>query len=153
MDKKEAVKKLSGIFGDMDVAGMLHTILVVTSKYIIIILFAIYTWHCFTVFLGSNIERKEKIYKRQKYLMYSIHFICSLVLYLNSLDTKIAVYYFIQLAFLVFASKAYPYVYNGLSKTLLNNMLMLLATGFIMLVRLGKNYSTKQMVFSAAICL
>ena len=153
MDKKEAVKKLSGIFGDMDVAGMLHTILVVTSKYIIIILFAIYTWHCFTVFLGSNIERKEKIYKRQKYLMYSIHFICSLVLYLNSLDIKIAVYYFIQLAFLVFASKAYPYVYNGLSKTLLNNMLMLLVTGFIMLMRLGKGYATKQMAFAAAICL
>ncbi len=153
MDKKEAVKKLSGIFGDMDVAGMLHTILVVTSKYIIIILFAIYTWHCFTVFLGSNIEKKEKIYKRQKYLMYSIHFICTLVLYLNSLDIKIAVYYFIQFAFLVFASKAYPYVYKGLSKTLLNNMLMLLATGFIMLMRLGKGYVTKQMAFAAAICL
>lgn len=153
MDKKEAVKKLSGIFGDMDVAGMLHTILIVTSKYIIIILFAIYTWHCFTVFLGANIERKEKIYKRQKYLMYGIHFICSLVLYLNSLDIKIAIYYFIQLAFLVFVSKTYPYVYKGLSKTLLNNMLMLLSTGFIMLGRLGKGYATKQMVFAAVVCL
>ena len=60
MDKKEAVKKLRDIFGDMDIIGVLHTIMVAASKYIIIILFAIYTWHCFTVFLGNNTDRKEK---------------------------------------------------------------------------------------------
>lgn len=153
MDKKEAVKKLADIFGDMDIIGMLHTILVVTSKYIIIILFAVYTWHCFTVFAGKDHLNKEKIYKRQKHIMYYIHFICSLVLYLNSLDIKIVIYYLIQLVFFIFVDKTYSYVYNGLSKTLLNNMLMLMATGFIMLGRFGKGYVVKQMVFAAAICL
>lgn len=153
MDKKEAVKKLADIFGNMDIIGMLHTILVVTSKYIIIILFAIYTWHCFTVFTEKDSLKKEKIYKRQKHKMYYIHFICSLVLYLNSLDIKIVIYYLIQLVFFIFVDKTYSYVYNGLSKTLLNNMLMLMATGFIMLGRFGKGYIVKQMVFAVAICL
>ena len=153
MDKKEAVKKLAAIFGDMDIIGVLHTILVVTSKYIIIILFAIYTWHCFTVFKGNNPLKKEKVYKRQKHIIYYIHFICSLVLYLNSLDIKIVIYYLIQLVFFIFVDKTYSYVYKGLSKTLLNNMFMLMATGFIMLGRFGKGYVVKQMVFAAAICL
>lgn len=152
MDKKEAVKKLMDIFGDMDIIGVLHTILVAASKYIIIILFAIYTWHCFTVFLGNNTDRKEKVYKRQKHIMYYIHFICSLVLYLNSLDIKIILYYLIQLVFFIFVDKSYSYVYKGLSKTLLNNMLMLMATGFIILGRLGKGYAIRQMVFAVVIC-
>lgn len=84
--------------------------------------------------------------------MYIIHFICSLVLFLNSLDYKIIVYYFLQVAFLIIVGKVYPYVYKGMSKIILNNMLMLLTIGFIMLERLGDNYIIKQMIFAAAIC-
>lgn len=152
MSKREAAKKLIKLFGDMNIIGVFHSILVEASKYIIIILFAVYAWHCFTAFLGNNIERKEKIYKKQKRIMYVIHFICSLVLFLNSLDYKIIMYYFLQLAFLVIVGKVYPYVYKGMSKIVLGNMLMLLTVGFIMLERLGNDYIIKQMIFASAIC-
>ncbi len=152
MSKREAAKKLIKLFGDMNIIGVFHSILVETSKYIIIILFAVYTWRCFTIFLGNNTERKEKIYKKQKRIMYIIHFICSLVLFLNSLDYKIIIYYFLQFAFLVIVGKVYPYVYKGMSKTVLSNMLMLLTIGFIMLERLGSDYIIKQMIFTASIC-
>ena len=65
MDKKEAAQKLIDIFGDMNFIGVLHSILVESSKYIIIILFAIYTWYCFSVFAGKNKEKKELVYKKQ----------------------------------------------------------------------------------------
>ncbi len=152
MSKKEAAKKLIKLFGDMNIIGVLHSILVETSKYIIIILFAVYTLHCFTAFLGNNNEKKEKIYKNQKRITYIIHFICSLVLFLNSLDYKIIIYYFLQLVFLIIIGKVYPYVYKGMSKIILNNMLMLLTIGFIMLERLGDSYIIKQMIFAATIC-
>lgn len=61
MSKKEAAKKLIKLFGDMNIIGVLHSILVETSKYIIIILFAVYTWHCFTAFLGNNSEKKKNL--------------------------------------------------------------------------------------------
>ena len=93
MDKKEAAQRLVDMFGDMNVIGVVHSILVESSKYIIILLFAIYTWHCFSVFIGKNPEKKEKIYKRQNKIMYTIHFICSLVLFLNSLDVKMILFY------------------------------------------------------------
>ena len=66
MDKKEAAQKLMSIFGNVDAIAVLHSVLVGISKYIIIIVFAVYTWHCFTVFIGKNMERKEEIYRRQK---------------------------------------------------------------------------------------
>ena len=61
MDKQKAAQKLMDIFGDMNFIGVFHSILVESSKYIIIILFAIYTWHCFTVVIGNDKERKEKV--------------------------------------------------------------------------------------------
>lgn len=153
MDKKEAAQKLIDIFGDMNIIGVLHSILVESSKYIIIILFAIYTWHCFSVFVGENLEKKDLVYKRQNKIMYTIHFICFLVLFLNSLDVKMLLLYLAQLVFLVFVNKAYVYVYQNASKILLNNMLMLLMIGFVMIGRLKQDYAVKQLVFAAAICI
>ena len=121
MSKQEAAKKLMDIFGNANFIRVLHSILVESSKYIIILLFAIYTWHCFTVFVGRDKDRKEKVYRKQKRIMYTIHFICSLVLFLNSLDIKVLIYYAIQLAFLMFVGIAYPYVYKEMSKVVLNN--------------------------------
>jgi len=153
MDKKEAAKKLIRMFGSFDAIGVVHSILVELSKYIIIILFAVYTWHCFTVFFGENEERKEAVYRKQNRIMYQIHFICSLVLFLNSLDKKMLYLYFAQLAFLVFVNKAYFYVYRNVSKLVLNNMLMLLMVGFVMLGRLSQPYAVRQLAIAAVICL
>ncbi len=153
MDKKEAAQRLVDMFGDMNVIGVVHSILVESSKYIIILLFAIYTWHCFSVFIGKNPEKKEKIYKRQNKIMYTIHFICSLVLFLNSLDVKMILFYLAQLIFLVFVNKAYIYVYRNASKIVLNNMLMLLMIGFVMIGRLKQDNMVKQLVFALGICI
>lgn len=153
MDKTKAAQTLMELFGSMHIVGVLHSILVEVSKYVIIILFAIYTWHCFTVFLGKNAERKDVVYRRQNKIMYTIHFICSLVLFLNSLDGKILLLYLAQLALLVFVNKAYIYVYQNASKLVLNNMLMLLMIGFVMIGRINQNYAIRQIIFAAAICV
>ncbi|MCH5268265.1 MAG: FtsW/RodA/SpoVE family cell cycle protein [Lachnospiraceae bacterium] len=138
-------------FGNLNAVAVFHSIVVGLSKYIIIILFAIYTWHCFTVFIGKNMERKEEIYKRQKRIMFTIHFICSLVLFLNSLSMQIVGFYVAQVVFLVVVDKSYSYVYKNLSKLVMNNMLMLLTIGFLMIERLNPEYAVRQMFFAAII--
>ena len=153
MDKAGAALKLTELFGEYDAVGVIHSIVVELSKYIIIILFAIYTWHCFTVFMGKNEERKDVIYKRQNKIMFGIHFICSLVLFLNSLDWKVIAFYLAQLALLIFANKAYLYVYRNASKLVLNNMLMLLMIGFVMIGRISQGYMVRQMIFAGIICV
>lgn len=151
MNKREAAEKLMEIFGNLNWIGVLHSVVVEVSKYIIIILFAAYTWHCFTVFIGKSRERQNQIYKRQKSIMYTIHFICSLVLFLNSLSMQILGFYVAQLIFLGFVDKAYLYVYRNLSKMVMNNMLMLLTIGFLMIERLSPASALRQMIFAAAI--
>ena len=153
MDKKEAAQKLMSIFGNVDAIAVLHSVLVGISKYIIIVVFAVYTWHCFTVFIGKNMERKEEIYRRQKKIMFTIHFICSLVLFLNSLSIKIVLFYVAQVVFLVLVDKAYSYVYQNLSKLVMNNMLMLLTIGFLMIERLNMDFAMRQMIFASVICV
>lgn len=153
MDKNGAAQKLMDFFGDMDFIGVLHSILVESSKYIIIILFAVYTWHCFSVFAGKDAEKKDKVYRRQNKIMYTIHFICTLVLFLNSLDINILFLYVAQLALLIFVNKAYIYVYQNASKMVLNNMLMLMMIGFVMIGRLTQEHVIRQMALAAAICL
>lgn len=153
MNKREAAKKLMEVFGNLNWIGVLHSVVVEASKYIIIILFAVYTWHCFTVFIGKSPERQNQIYKKQKSLMYTIHFICSLVLFLNSLSMQILGFYIAQLVFLGFVDKAYLSVYKNLSKMLMNNMLMLLTIGFLMIERLDTASALRQMVFAAVIAV
>lgn len=152
MDKQEAVEKFQQIFGNTNTALVAHSVLVELSKYIIIFLFAVYTWHCFTVFIGKDKERKEAVYLRQRRLMFAIHFICSLVLFLNSLEIKILVMYVIQAGILLFVSVSYSYVYEGMSKTVLNNMMVLLMIGFVVIERLDMASAVRQMVFAGGIC-
>lgn len=151
MNKQEALEKLQEIFGDMNAIGVIHSVAVELSKYIIIFLFAIYTWHCFTVFMGKDKGRQERIYHRQRVMFFVIHFVCSLVLFLNSISIQIVALYVIQLVFFIFVSEAYPFVYEGMSKTVLNNMLMLLMIGFVMIERLNMANAVRQMVFAGAI--
>lgn len=121
------------------------------SKYVILLLFIIYTWHCFTVFFQSSKEAKDKVFHRQHVMMYVIHFLCSMVLFVNAPAREVVYYYLAQLAFLLFVSKAYIYVYTNLSKVVLNNMLMLLTLGFLMIERLKPALCMRQMLFAFAI--
>ena len=153
MDKQDAAEKLQQLLGNVNAVGVAHSVVVELSKYIIIFLFAVYTWHCFTVFIGRDKERKERVYRHQIKLMFTIHFICSLVLFLNSLNVQIVLLYVLQVVLFLFVSKSYPFVYEGMSRIVLNNMLILLMTGLIMIERLDIASAVRQMIFAAAICV
>ena len=56
MDKQDAAEKLQQLLGNVNAVGVAHSVVVELSKYIIIFLFAVYTWHCFTVFIGRDKE-------------------------------------------------------------------------------------------------
>ena len=51
MDKQDAAEKLQQLLGNVNAEGVAHSVVVELSKYILFFLFAVYTWHCFTVFI------------------------------------------------------------------------------------------------------
>ena len=76
---------------------MVHLI-VQLSKYIMIILFLIYTFLCFHLFKYPDKPKKQKhIYNLQRFYMFLIHLDGFLVLFVTTMDTKIIGFYIAQL--------------------------------------------------------
>ena len=113
-------------------------------KYIIIILFAMYTLYCFTLFRTKDKKKQNRKYWQQRYIMFAIHLLCSLSLYLTTGNIMVWVLYVMQFIFGLGCILLYQLFYKNLSKLLLNNMLMLLYIGFIMLERLNMGLAMKQ---------
>ncbi|MEG2441233.1 MAG: FtsW/RodA/SpoVE family cell cycle protein [Acetivibrio sp.] len=134
----------------------MENIIIQLSKYILIILFTMYTIFCFNVFRNSDKDRQKRTYCMQRGLMYLIHFISHTLLYLNTKETQILLLYFCELLFFVLVSGVYRIVYRNLSQLILNNMLVLIAISFVMLARFDLSYAKRQLLMVAAgftICL
>lgn len=128
------------------------------SRYIIVILFALYTFYCFRAFARKTEEGKDRVFYIQRVIILVFHLICSVVLILSHLDDmwKYALLYFLELVFFLFFIKIYQVFYKGLSKLVLNNMMACMMVGFVMLGRLQYNLAIRQLVMASAamgICL
>lgn len=131
----------------------MENIIIQITRYLLILLFGLYTLYCFTVFRRKNKENQNRVFQKQRRLIYFIHFICSFILLLNTKNVKIIMLYLIQLLFLVISIKVYEYFYQGLSKLILNNMMMLLVIGFIMLERLSFDLAVKQFMIASSVVI
>lgn len=126
---------------------MVH-ILVQLSKYIMILLFLIYTFECFHVFrFEANSNRQISIYSIQRKLMYLIHANGFLVLFLTSGNVQLIGFYFMQIVLLAGIYLIYHRFYKNSSELVLNNMCMLLCIGMIILTRLSFEKAFRQFVF------
>ncbi len=112
MDKKEAAQKLMSIFGNVDAIAVLHSVLVGISKYIIIVVFAVYTWHCFTVFIGKKHgAQRGNIQTTEKDHVYDTFYLFVSIIFEQSVDKNCS-FLCGTGRFLVLVDKAYSYVYQ-----------------------------------------
>lgn len=118
-----------------------------------IICIAIYTYLCFAVFGYADEYKKRKLLRRQNRLMFSIHFMAYLVLYLKMDEVKVIVFYFVQVVLLGGIIVLYTKIYPKISRLVVNNMCMLLTIGFIILTRLSFQRAIKQCVIVASAVL
>lgn len=122
----------------------------ILTKYLMIILTMIYTFECFYVFKGQNDhEKQNNIYIIQRIIIFLYHFLGFTALYILNMDKKILGFYLIQLVLLFAIVFIYLFFYKGVSDLVLNNMLFLLSTGFIILTRLSFDKAFKQFMFIA----
>lgn len=112
--------------------------------YIIVIVFALYTFFCFY---------KQKA---QRTCIYIIMTIAHILLYTANLDFNIILMYLAQLVIYTIAFFIYRFFYKGLSGLILNNMIMLIMIGIFMLERIKIEYAVKQLFIVSlglAICI
>lgn len=119
-------------------------ILIELSKYLIIFAMTIYTYKGFSIFRFHEEEVKANILRVQNQLMFAIHFMAYLVIFLTTSKLAILLFYFAQVIFLSAVIALYRVIYPKASKLIINNMCMLLAISFIILTRLSYTKSIKQ---------
>lgn len=126
-------------------------LIVQSSKYIMIFLFLIYTFLSFSVFrfIGKG-KTEGVIYGIQRVLLFLIHGIGYLVLYMTTENSQIVGFYLMQL--ILFAAFLFMYhvFYKKASELVMNHMCMLLAISFIMLTRLDFDKAFRQFMFLLA---
>lgn len=129
---------------------MVH-LFVQASKYLLIILFLVYTFACFYVFRKKNgAAEQQSIYRLQRTLMYLIHCDAYIVLYLTTQNMEVLAFYLSQVVVFSVILLVYHVCYKKASELILNNMCMLLVIGMIMLTRLDFDKAVRQFLFLVA---
>ena len=125
------------------------------SKYLMILLAAMYTYWNFRYF-GAAGEKKRILCTRQNRLMFLLHFLAYGVMFLKTENWRLPVFYGVQAVFFLCYLFLYRKLYRNRSDILVNNVCFLLCVGFIILTRLSFEKSVRQfvlVVFGAAVTL
>ena len=118
--------------------------------YVSLALMVIYTIQSVTVFRQRQARSMEKIFLRQNIEMFLIHFLGFLTLFLNTFQESLIFFYLAQLIYLLFTLLLFRNLYPRASRSLINNMCMLLVIGFIMVSRFSTDQALKQFQITAA---
>ncbi|MCD7981489.1 MAG: FtsW/RodA/SpoVE family cell cycle protein [Clostridiales bacterium] len=122
---------------------MLH-IITELSKYVMILLFMIYTYYSFAIPGVKKEHRQRRMYKSQTTCMMLIHLDAFLVLFTAQKEIKILIFYAAQIAFVLFLFLIYRVIYKNAARLVVNHMCMLMIIGFIILTRLEFDSALKQ---------
>ena len=120
------------------------------SRYLIILLIAIYTYYNFRFFSMKDEEGRKFTCRRQLVCMFMLHFLANLVIVLNTQSEELILFYGMQVLFFICYIALSGVFYRNISKLLLNNVCMLLCTGFIILTRLNPERAMRQFVIVVA---
>lgn len=104
----------------------------------------IYTLQSILIFAKRSEEAREFLFIRQNVVMFCLHFVAFMVLYLQMNQSQILFFYGEQALYLAATLIFFRHLYPKASKLAINNMCMLITIGFIMVTRLSYDQSVKQ---------
>ncbi len=126
------------------------SILIQAIKYILMFLFLGYIYTAFSVFrYGKQIEKQKGYYVIQKILLYGIHALGFLCLYMKDNNIQLIGFYFMQVVLISAIFMFYHYMYKRCSVLLVNNMCMLIVISMIILTRISFDKAFRQFIFLA----
>ena len=92
------------------------------SKYVILTLMIVYTFHCFYMVWRQDEEEKRELLHQQLTMIFFIDFTAFLVIYLKSMDFRVILFYIEMMIFFAAIQILYRIIYQNASLLLLNNM-------------------------------
>lgn len=119
------------------------------SKYLMILLMAIYTYYNFRFFSVHDERAGRRLCRLQNVAMLCIHGLAYIIIYLRTEDAKTLMFFGAQFLFFVLYLSFYRVFYRNSSRLLLNNTCMLLCVSFIMLTRISFDKAVRQFAIVA----
>ena len=77
------------------------------SRYIIVILFALYTFYSYRAFIGRAAGNNEGVFRAQRVLIVMLHLVCSAVILVEEKEIKYVVLWALELFFFLFFTKKF----------------------------------------------
>lgn len=118
-------------------------VLLRAGQLVILVLMGAYTYMAFSVFSQERGAR-ERTFIRQEWIFLAIHLLAFLTMFLKTMKLDLLIFYVAQLLYFLFVLLLFRNLYPKISKSLLNNMCMLIMVGFVMITRLSYDESVKQ---------
>lgn len=118
------------------------------SRYLMILMMAVYTYLNFRYFSAGE-EQRKGLCSWQNRIMFLMHFLAYMIIYIKTEDPRMAVFYGAQVLFFMAYILLYRLFYPGSSRILANNVCMLLCVGFIILSRLSFGRAARQFIIVA----
>ena len=118
------------------------------SRYLMILMMAVYTYLNFRYFSAGE-EQRKGLCSWQNRIMFLMHFLAYMIIYIKTEDPRMAVFYGAQVLFFMAYILLYRFFYPGSSRILANNVCMLLCVGFIILSRLSFGRAARQFIIVA----
>ncbi len=125
----------------------MQEIILAISKYLIIIGTAFYVYESFQAIRDKDELKKRKYCFKQTFLMYVIHCLCYVTIYLHTFQDKIIIFYGLQLIYFILVIEICKLLYKKYNRPLMNVMCMMLMISFTMLTRLSYNKAIRQFIF------
>ena len=129
------------------------TIITTVAQYISIILLAIYGWLAFSVYLTTENKQKQSKLTIQIVLVFVIHFMWYLILFLRSGSKKVLLLYGAEILIACIYMALYHKYYPHSSRAITNNMCFLMLLGYTILTRININYAIRQFAISTVTLL
>ena len=109
---------------------------------------ACYTFSCFSIFTKEYVEDEKRVLIMQNIVMFLMHFLAYMVMYLKMNEPKLMFFYAAQVVYFLAVILLYSLIYPTVSKLIVNNMCMLISIGLIMITRLNYESAVKQFIFA-----
>ncbi|WP_026835944.1 FtsW/RodA/SpoVE family cell cycle protein [Eubacterium xylanophilum] len=123
--------------------------IVESLRYVIVLLFAVYTFYCFFGLRYTNPEKQNGVYTTQQVFTVLLHLVMSVILIMENKSIKYIIIWIIGLLFYFVFLFLYQVCYKGLSRLVFNNMMMCMMVGFVMLARLSYDYALHQIIMAS----
>ena len=111
---------------------------------------AIYTLQSYVVFRKKDEDDADFLFLRQNVIMFCMHFVAFMVLYLEMEESQLLFFYGAQVIYLAATLVLFRNLYPKASRLLINHMCMLISIGMIMITRISYDQSIKQFKIAAA---